>query len=383
MRMDMDKKMMILCLLLAASSSSVFTTEWKATVVRELNALVSSCVVIPCSFTHPEGNFPTSKIRGIWHISNKREERIYHKDDSLVLESFKGRTELLGHLGQGNCTLRISEIKDHDNGPFCFRVELTPTETQTLEKFSFVEDCCDLKMLPDPPKPTLTHSKVAIEGVPFTVTCTVLHTCPYQAPKLTWSRGTADGITVVNREIHAGNWEVQSVLTFIPKEKDDHSDVTCTSTFNGGGTSSAAMTLFVKREENYNHIIIPAVVGIGVALIFAVFCIFMVKKYKARIAELQRRDGSMWNRLSRLSHRMRPSGPGPNPEQGRSIWSRFSRRNPVDTVQQMPKSCSNEAFSKPRFPSPKSQPKSMNYNKAFDHGDMSMNNTDSNIYGNL
>ncbi|XP_041635804.1 myelin-associated glycoprotein-like [Cheilinus undulatus] len=303
--MDMGTKMVIMGLLLAASSSSVFTREWRATVVRELNALVSSCVVIPCSFTHPEGNFPTSKIRAIWHISKDINQRIYHEDDSLVLESFKGRTELLGHLGQGNCNLRISEIKDHDNGPFCFRVELTPTAASTLEKFSFVEDCCDLKMLPDPPKPTLTHSKVAIEGVPFSVTCTVLHTCPYQAPKLTWSRGTADSITEVNREIHAGNWEVQSVLTFIPKEKDDHSDVTCTSTFNGGKTSSAAMTLFVKRKENYNHIIIPTAAVAATVVIFTVFCLLIVKKYKNRILELQNQEGSMWNRLSRLSRRVR------------------------------------------------------------------------------
>ncbi|XP_065813945.1 uncharacterized protein [Labrus bergylta] len=178
----------------------------------------------------------------------------------------------------------------------------------------------------DPPKPKLTHLKSAIQGLPFVLTCTVLHTCPSRAPKLTWSRGTADGIAEVNREIHAGNWEMQSILTFIPEDKDDHSDVTCTSTFNGGRTSSETLTLYVKRRENYNHIIIPTVVGIGTAVIFAFFCLFMVKKYKARIAELQSQDGNVWNRLSRLSHRIRSNGPGPSQsEQRRSIWSRFSR----------------------------------------------------------
>lgn len=32
--------------------------------------------------------------------------------------------------------------------------------------------------------------------------------------------------------------------------------------------------------ENYNYIIIPAVVGVGTAVIFGCLCIFMVKKYK-------------------------------------------------------------------------------------------------------
>ncbi|XP_020492982.2 myelin-associated glycoprotein [Labrus bergylta] len=388
--MDIDTQMMLMGLLLAAFVSPVIAGEWRASVVRSLDALVSSCVVIPCSFTHPEGNLPTSRLRGIWHISNQRDQRIYHEDNTLVLDNFKGRTKLLGHLGQSNCTLEIIEIKDHDSGPFCFRIELTPKETGTLEKFSFVEQCVDLKMLPDPPKLKLTHLKPAVQGHPFILTCTVLHTCPSRAPKLTWSRGTADGIAEVNREIHAGNWEMQSILTFIPEDEDDHSDVTCTSTFNGGRTSSETLTLYVKRRENYNHIIIPTVVGIGTAVIFAFFCLFMVKKYKARIAELQSQDGNVWNRLSRLSHRIRSNGPGPSQsEQRRSMWSRFSRRRPqVDMVNQMPgdvnskSSCSNQKVSKPRFPSPKSQRKSCN-DKGFDDGDDYMNTEDLNVYGNL
>ncbi|GLD63514.1 myeloid cell surface antigen CD33-like isoform X1 [Lates japonicus] len=133
---------------------------------------------------------------------------------------------MLGDLGQNNCTLEIAEIKNHDNGPFCFRIELarTETDTETKDKFSFVEDCVGLNMLPGPQKPKLK-------------------------------------------------------------------------------TSSATMKVYVKSIENYNHIIIPAVVGVATAMIFGVFCIFMLKKYKSRIAELQNQEGTMWNRLSRLSRR--------------------------------------------------------------------------------
>ncbi|CAJ1061624.1 myelin-associated glycoprotein [Xyrichtys novacula] len=360
--MDKDTTMLMMGLLLVASFSPVLNEQWTASVVNELEVLVSSCVAIPCSFTHPEGSLSNSRLRGIWHVSDKRDQRVFSEDPTTILENYRGRTKLLGHLSQGNCTLEITEIKDHDNGPFCFRIELAPTSSGTLEKFSFVQDCATLIMQPDPPKPEMTHPKTAIQGHPFTVTCTVAHTCPSHAPKLTWSRlnsDPADGITEVHRKTHSGIWEVQSILTFIAEEKDDHSEVTCTSTFNGGKSSSKTLTLFVKRTENYNHIIIPAVVGIGITAIFAVFCIFMVKKYKTRIAELQRQDGSMWNRLSRMSRRIRSNNPGPShSEHRRSIWSRFSRRPRADMVNQMPNNvtsntCSDKTFSKPRFPSPK------------------------------
>ncbi|XP_049440604.1 myeloid cell surface antigen CD33-like isoform X3 [Epinephelus fuscoguttatus] len=297
--MDQNSKMMIFCLFLAALSSPVFAGEWKANVVKSLDTLVSSCVVVPCSFTHGKGYLPTSKLRGLWHRSNDRNQRIYYEDQTQVLENFRGRTRLLGHLGQSNCTLEMMDVKDHDNGPFCFRIELAEkeTDTKTPDKFSFVEDCVEFRMLPDPPKPALTHPKTATEGHPYTVTCSVTHTCPSHVPKLTWSKAAPDAVNEVHREIHLGYWEAQSILTIIPKEKDDHTEINCTAQFNGGRTSFTTLTLYVKRTENYNHIIIPTVAAIGTAVIFAVFCILMAKRYKTRIAELQNQEGR--SRISR------------------------------------------------------------------------------------
>ncbi|XP_049902451.1 myeloid cell surface antigen CD33-like isoform X4 [Epinephelus moara] len=388
--MQKDCKMMMICLLLAALSSPVFAGEWKANVVKSLNTLVSSCVVVPCSFTHPKGNLPTSRLRGIWHRSNDRNQRIYFEDQTQVLENFRGRTRLLGLLGQSNCTLEIMDVKDHDNGPYCFRIEQALTETKTDDKFSFVEDCVKFRMLPDPLKPALTHPKTATQDLPYTVTCSVTHTCPSHVPKLTWSKAAPDAVNEVHREIHPGNWEAQSILTFIPGEKDDHTEIKCTAQFNGGKTSFTTLTLYVKRTENYNHIIIPTVAAIGTAVIFAVFCILMVKRYKKRIQELQHGDGSMWNRLSRLSRRMRSDSPGPSRSDQRSVWSRFSRRPKVEAVDLGPmpknvnsKSCADQKFNKPRFPSPKSQPKSCNYQEDLDDGDDYMNTADLNVYGNI
>ncbi|KAG7242185.1 hypothetical protein INR49_024231, partial [Caranx melampygus] len=229
----------------------------------------------------------------------------------------------------------------------------------------------------NPKEPSLVHPETATEGHPYTVTCSVIHTCPSHMPKLTWSRSGTDKPTESHRQLHHGYWEIQSILTIIPEEKDDHSVVTCTAEFNGGKTSAASMKLYIKRGVNYKLIIIPTAVGIGLAVIFSIFCIVMVKKYKRRIAELQSQDGSMWNRLSRLSRR-------------RSIWSRFSRRPRGDMVDHghtannvNSQSCTNQKFSKPRFPSPKSQPKSSNYKEDFDDGDDYMNTADLNVNGKM
>ncbi|XP_043973407.1 myelin-associated glycoprotein isoform X5 [Gambusia affinis] len=386
--MDHERKLMM-CLVLTVICSSVLGEEWTADVVKSIEALVGSCVVLPCTVSHPGSSLPTSRLRGIWHRKDNWDTFFYHDDSTKILDSFKGRTRLLGKLGQNNCTLEIVEVKDHDNGPFCFRIELVRQDTNqpTKEKFSFVEKCADVIMKHDKPEVKLGPIKTAIQGKPYTLTCSVVHTCPSHRPQIKWSRGNKDDeITEGHKFIHSGVWEAESILSFVPEEKDDESELTCTATFNGGIKSEAKFTLNVKRKENYNHIIIPTVAVAATAVIFGLFCVLMVKKYKKRIQELQGQDGSMWNRMSRLSRRLRPGASGPTRTDQRSIWSRFSRRpqrNEHDLSPNNANSCGGQKINKPRIPSPKSQQKSNNYKQDLDDNDDYMNTADLNIYGNM
>lgn len=264
---------------------SVFTIttsaeEWTVKVAKELDALVSSCVVIPCSFTHPYGNLPTSRLKGTWYLPNDKKPHVYDEDDDDIMEKFRDRTKLLGQLGQRNCTLEITDIKDHDNGPFCLEIGILQAEAKKNEVHSFVDNCVQFKMIrmlpnvqnftnifhifsntkpprltftlftANPPKPKVTQPKVASEDHPYIVTCSVTHTCPSPShrPNLTWSRGEEGEISEVHRELHLGNWEVMSILTFMPKDKDDHSELKCTANFDGGMMSSATVTVYLKRE---------------------------------------------------------------------------------------------------------------------------------------
>ncbi|KAK2844403.1 hypothetical protein Q5P01_011062 [Channa striata] len=270
--------MMKFCLLLAVFCSPVLSEEWKASVVKNLNALVTSCIVIPCTFNQPKDNLPSSKLRGIWHIGKDKAQIVYHDDKSRIIDNFRSRTQMLGHLGQKNCTLEITDVKDHDNGPFCFRIELVESDKPTTDKYSFVEDCVDLKMLPEPPTPLLISTKTATEGNVYIITCSVTHTCPSHVPTLSWNR--KGDVIEIHREIHSGIWETQSILLFTAEVKDDHTDVSCTAQFYGRKTSSEKITVYVKSTDSYNHIIIPCAVGISITVIFTIFCVLMVKKYK-------------------------------------------------------------------------------------------------------
>lgn len=73
---------------------------------------------------------------------------MYDEDAEEVMEKFKGRTKLLGQLGQNNCTLEIVELKDHDNGPFCLQIQILQADAQTTPPtHSFDNNCVQFKIL--------------------------------------------------------------------------------------------------------------------------------------------------------------------------------------------------------------------------------------------
>ncbi|KAL7849086.1 hypothetical protein SRHO_G00207090 [Serrasalmus rhombeus] len=329
---------------------------------------LSSSDLCHCIFQYPGKQLPDSRIRGIWHKQDKHDQRLYHEDRIEIADSFKGRTKLLGHLGEKNCTLEIDEVKNHDNGPFCFRAEIP-----TINKYSFVESCVALSMMPAPEKPKLEQMKTLEDGVPATFKCSIRHTCPSHPPTITWSRSNSEA-TLSNRDILHGNWEVESLLILIPTEKDDFTDLTCTVSFHGGLQSSVSSVVHVKRKTNILHIVIPVVAVIGTAFLFGGVCFVMNKKYKKQIQELRsRNENGMLGRLSRMSRRShRRNEP--------AVHMTTKPNNSVNVVS------GSAGFSKPRFPSPKSEHK--DYSKSrdtytgYDEDDYT-NMAEQNIYGNV
>ncbi|XP_051963613.1 sialic acid-binding Ig-like lectin 14 [Xyrauchen texanus] len=346
----------------------VLADVWKAQLEPNMDAVVSSCVVLPCTFKYPGQHQPSARMRGIWHKENKKTEFIYHEDSLKILDDFKSRTKLVGNMDKLNCSLEIDAVKSHDNGPFCFRVEL---ERDDKDKFSFVDNCVSVKLIgknEDILKPKLHYKQSVEEGVPAVYKCYVSHTCPSHHPTLTWNH-TEKNVLVSYKYMTHGTWEVESILTITPKKEDDHSAITCTVRYHGGLEASTTVSIFVKEQVTLNHILIPSITGLGVSVLFAGMCFFVVKRYKKRIQELQsRNDNGMWSRLSRMSRRFRS---------GRNSGEQVRRDQRKNKVCNMP---GKEPFSKPRIPSPKSQPKSYS---GHDYDDEYNKSADLNIYGNV
>lgn len=128
--------------------SLAFTEEWKD-VPKSLEALESSCVVIPCSFTAPAEHLSSSSLKGIWYRLKQPKEVVYDEDRTRVAENFRDRTRMLGRLSEKNCTLEILKIQEHDSGRYCFVTVLPEGETDASgsDKPSTPDHCVSLKTL--------------------------------------------------------------------------------------------------------------------------------------------------------------------------------------------------------------------------------------------
>uniref|UniRef100_A0A8C9QZL4 Immunoglobulin V-set domain-containing protein n=1 Tax=Scleropages formosus TaxID=113540 RepID=A0A8C9QZL4_SCLFO len=101
-------------------------------VPKTMSALGGSCLVIPCKFLCPDLSNPINTSAGFW-LASSTTDFVYHTDSSKVAEQYKGRTQLIGDLKKGNCSLKIDHLQYNDNGPFYFRIEMTNYN------FSFIE----------------------------------------------------------------------------------------------------------------------------------------------------------------------------------------------------------------------------------------------------
>ncbi|XP_035289685.1 uncharacterized protein LOC118235906 isoform X2 [Anguilla anguilla] len=243
--------------------------------------------------------------------------------------------------------------------------------------------CLYLQDNPDPP--TLIHYQDPIEGSPFTIICSVHHTCPSHVPTLTWSHSTRGKIITVHKDSDHGTWETQSILTFTPTQEDDNKEVSCTVKYYGDKTMQSAIKINVKSKFSMLfYVIIPLVVAAGTAIVFGVLIMFMRKKYKNRITALQiRGENGLWNRLSRMSRRRHPG----NYQDGTSRPERRSHGNNgnMDVGYRANNeviSTGGQKASKPRCPSPKSNPKSSANSGKGRNNDNCNDFADASIYAN-
>lgn len=88
-----------------------------------VQAVVGSCVVIPCSFTFPAPHYPREKkervdvrmrFRGSSRFILLRSTAFNSKDSNEVSKDFQGRTSLFGRIMDGDCSVKIERISQGD-----------------------------------------------------------------------------------------------------------------------------------------------------------------------------------------------------------------------------------------------------------------------------
>ncbi|XP_075135283.1 myelin-associated glycoprotein-like [Leptodactylus fuscus] len=217
-----------------------------------VNALIGSCVEIPCKI-HPKET--SRKFSTVWYIHNKKSnpEVLNTKNSSSVIEDYKARTSRVP--GENSCTLRIDPVRRGDENKYYPGIaedkDITAYKTHSRVTYLYVTDNVNIQ---------LHWFDSFTEGEAATIRCSVDHTCRSSPPSLQWNKpGQVKKKSVENYE---GSWREESELTYIPSYVDDGSSVQCTATYPNGQRTERSRTLDINYGgSSISKIILPAVIG--------------------------------------------------------------------------------------------------------------------------
>ncbi|XP_061452866.1 myelin-associated glycoprotein-like isoform X2 [Rhineura floridana] len=206
---------------------SPVSVAWSSVLPSSIRALKGSCVVIPCSFTFPGSRASWGgKFSMAWYQYQSRGYPEIYNSKSLgsVLPVYKGRTEMLGDLEMGNCTLSINPVRSGD--AMSYYVWINPDSV----KHRFYDVTVRVDIADTPSQLELSDPGLLTEGNRTLITCSVMHTCPLAPPTLTWNLVGGKTVTVQKR-LAGGAWRTESEFNYIPSHKDHSKYLQCTATF--------------------------------------------------------------------------------------------------------------------------------------------------------
>ncbi|XP_074837151.1 B-cell receptor CD22-like isoform X2 [Carettochelys insculpta] len=228
--------------LLEALCYSQVSGSWQSSLPKTIRALKGSCVVIPCSFTYPGSRESLGGPFSVaWYQYRSRGyPEIYNsKGTASVLPSYQARTQLLGDLELGNCTVSISPVRSED--AMSYYVWINPDSV----RHRFYDVTVRVEVADTPEPLMLSDPGALIEGDQTTITCSIRHTCPSAPPSLGWSFREGKAVTRHER-LAGGSWWVESVLSYTPSYKDHGRYLQCTATFPSQQQAHNGLHLEVK-----------------------------------------------------------------------------------------------------------------------------------------
>ncbi|XP_064176472.1 myelin-associated glycoprotein-like [Anguilla rostrata] len=235
-----ERFILIGCLLQGALGS-----DWAVWMPQSIEALIGSCVLIPCRFEIPsEFNSDLledpSSVNGKW----KKDETIVFDSSSQSASSLHGK--ITGGLIQKNCTTVLENLpKNYSHGRYKFRLECN-----NRLKWNF-EQSVQINITGSPPKPKFTPERVEVmEGTSVSLSCSAAAPCPKLPPNLTWTPRLNDSVDHL-QENEDQTKSVSSVLTFTASHLHHRQKIICRALYtlqklDTQRTSKASMILKVR-----------------------------------------------------------------------------------------------------------------------------------------
>ncbi|XP_051813399.1 myelin-associated glycoprotein-like [Acanthochromis polyacanthus] len=211
-------------------------SSWTATIPSSVKGLPGSCVVIPCSFNYPAPQTPVIEFIGFWKDDTNH---IYHPHESTIQEQYRNRTKLLGDVRHKNCSLMIDPLRESDQGPFHFRIQM-----KNYDNFSYINNKVSISMMNELKPIEFTETGEVKEGQTVSVSCSVYHSCPNFPPVLNWNCTEQQHFS--SQQLDKGQWKATSTLTFQVTKADHNRPLLCSVTYRGGRNQKDSTTLKVK-----------------------------------------------------------------------------------------------------------------------------------------
>ncbi|XP_066533338.1 myelin-associated glycoprotein-like [Hoplias malabaricus] len=185
---------------------------WDVSVPGSVIAVKGSCVMVPCR--------TQSHSSVVWYKYKKMGYPIvYSGKTSDILGEFRGRTSVPGYSSQGNCSLKIDNVRSEDNGVYIYPW-IYP---ENSDPYKYIE----IKV--EDPRISISLDSTPKDGKLFSASCSVRHSCPSPSLQITWTGLTPLSNTLTITGESGGYWTSVARAEFMSTRQDHGKYLECKS----------------------------------------------------------------------------------------------------------------------------------------------------------
>ncbi|XP_072132402.1 myelin-associated glycoprotein-like [Mobula birostris] len=227
------------------------STQMTMTMQQNVSTVVGACAEIDCAFRIPD--FP-SRLRAQWlttRFRNTRLEAVFEYNFSSLTfyrRSSIDRADFSGKPEKGDCSLRINDAKQRDEGSYIFTVDIYTTFPITTHRPGSSQSFLTVWE-----KPRISVGEDLIAGQRARLTCSIPDSCSRDKLELKWIVSdhvvTAQDSKAEGKVVSEGPGTrvVTSALTFTPSLAHHGESLGCAVLAKGVQRAKETITMDVKE----------------------------------------------------------------------------------------------------------------------------------------